>query len=490
MAGAIERWAVDLPPGEEPARFLAALEGGAVPDAAVPARAASAPPPADLEARSVVARLDEMLERIARLNPSLHAFITVDDEGARRRAGQLDAVPRRRRGPLHGLPIAVKDLCHVPGLPTTCGTKIPHYFTAAAECTVVTRLVAAGAINLGKLNMVELALGAFGDNENYGHVDNPWKSGHSAGGSSSGSAAAVSAGLVFGAVGSDTGGSIRLPAACCGIVGLKPTYGRVSRAGAMPLSWSLDHLGPMTRTVRDAALLLGIMAGHDPRDPTSSHRPVPDYLAGIESGIAGLRIGRPENHYVEGLDRDVEIALDRALAELARLGATVTRLRVPDPQPITDATTIIGRAESLVLHGAILRDRPDDLQPFTRERLAMGGSIPAYDYLQACRLRARLTREFLREVFAEVDLLVVPTTPEPAPSLIAALAGGPGEILQRSMRFARFTRPFNGLGLPVLALPCGFSREDLPLSMSIVGRPFDETTVLRAGYAYQQATQW
>ncbi|MBI4593216.1 MAG: amidase, partial [Candidatus Rokubacteria bacterium] len=238
---------------------------------------------------SALEAAEECLARVRRLDPGLRAFITVDADGARRAARALDAelAAGRVRGPLHGVPLAHKDLCHVRGLPTSCGTRTPEYFVAEHECTAVARLVAAGAITLGKLNMSELALGPFGDNVHHGDVQNPWRSGHCAGGSSSGSGAAVAAGLVPGALGSDTGGSIRLPAACCGVVGLKPTYGRVSRAGVMPLSWSNDHLGPLARTVRDAALLLGVMAGWDPEDATTSRRPVPDFLAALEGGVAG-----------------------------------------------------------------------------------------------------------------------------------------------------------------------------------------------------------
>ncbi|HXV92021.1 MAG TPA: amidase, partial [Pseudonocardia sp.] len=233
------------------------------------------------------------LERIDRLDPGLRSFITLDGDRALATARTLeaDATAGRWRGPLHGVPMAFKDLCAIPGLPTSGGTKTPDYFAPAPPCTAVVRLQAAGAVTLGKLNMTELALGPFGDNAHHGDVQNPWRAGHASGGSSSGSGAAVAAGLVAGALGTDTGGSIRLPAACCGIVGLKPTYGRVSRAGVMPLSWSLDHLGPMARTVRDVALLLGIIAGHDPRDATSSRRPVPDYLAALERPVRGLRIG-------------------------------------------------------------------------------------------------------------------------------------------------------------------------------------------------------
>lgn len=435
---------------------------------------------------------DACLARIERFDPTLRAFITVDAEGARRVAKERDAelAASRPRGPLHGVPLAYKDLCFLRGLPASCGTRTREYFIAERECATAARLTAAGAITLGKLNMAELALGPFGDNVHHGHVQNPWGRGRCAGGSSSGSGAAVAAGLAPGALGTDTGGSIRLPAACCGVVGLKPTYGRVSRAGVMALSWSNDHVGPLTRTVRDAALLLRVMAGPDPDDPTSSRRPVPDYLEGIARDLHGLRVGVPENYYFDGVDRGIVEAVQEAAQQLARLGATRVALRVPDPQPLVDVTGLITRAESAAIHARILKERPHELGSVVRARLEVGLHISAHDYLQALRLRARMARQFVREVFAVVDVLVAPTIPEPAP-LLAEITGAPVEaVIARMARFSRLTRPFNGLGLPVLALPCGFSREGLPLGLQIAGRPFDEATVLGVGHVYEQAAGW
>lgn len=432
------------------------------------------------------------LDRIARLDGRLRAFITLDADGALARAKALDAdlAAGRRRGPLHGVPLAYKDLCHVPGLPTSCGTKTAEYFTAETECTVVARLTAAGAVTLGKLNMTELALGPFGDNPHHGDVDNPWKGGHVAGGSSSGSGAAVAAGLAFGALGSDTGGSIRLPAACCGIVGIKPTYGRVSRAGAMALSWSLDHLGPMARTVRDAALMLEIVAGADPRDATSSPRPVGPLVSTLDRPPAGLRLGLPENYYFDGVAPEVRAAVEAAAHTLESLGARVHTLRLPDPATANDVANVIARSESAVIHSRVLRERPHELGAAVRTRLEVGLHVSAHDYLQACRLRARLTREFVAEVFAEVDAILAPAIPEPAPVLAEVARGPADEVVRRMGRFSRLTRPFNVLGLPVVALPCGFSAAGLPLSLQIVGRPFDEGTILRLAHAYEQASGW
>jgi aspartyl-tRNA(Asn)/glutamyl-tRNA(Gln) amidotransferase subunit A len=338
--------------------------------------------------------------------------------------------------------------------------------------------------------MTELALGPFGDNAHHGHAQNPWRPGHAAGGSSSGSGVAVAAGLALGALGSDTGGSIRLPAACCGIAGLKPTYGRVSRAGVMPLSWSNDHVGPMARTVRDVALMLGVIAGRDPLDATSSHRAVPAYTAGLDQGMAGLRVAVPENFFFQGLDAEMEAAVRGAVRVIAELGAEVEEIGVPDPSMMNDVCNIIARCESAAVHARLVRERPEELQPVVRARLELGFRISAHDYLQALRLRSRLTRAFIREVFGDVDVLVAPVIPQPAPPLAHATEGAVDELAERQGRFSRLTRPFNGLGLPALAMPCGFSREGLPLAFQIVGRPFGESTVLRAGAAYEQAAGW
>ena len=489
LVAAIERAAGDLGLAEEPARFLATLEAGA-PGADPPPRE---PPAATRSGEPRPGELTEAcLGRIERLDGRLRAFITVDAdrarEVARRRATEARA--GRRIGPLHGIPLAYKDLFAIRGLSASCGTQTDEYFIAEREATAVSRLEAAGAVTLGTLNMSELATGPFGDNAHRGDVQNPWRPGHVAGGSSSGSGAAVAAGLAFAALGTDTGGSIRLPAACCGIVGLKPTYGRVSRAGVMPLSWSLDHVGPMARTVRDAATLLAVIAGPDPYDATTSGRPVPDYAARLDQSIAGLRIGVPENFYWDGIDAEVEAAGREAVRLLGELGARVTDLPLPDPRILVDISNLIARCESAAVHGRLVREQPHALQPAVRARLEIGLQVTASDYLQATRLRARLTRAFIREVFGGVDVLVMPTIPEPAPALAAVKAGTTDEVVRRMGRFSRLTRPWNGLGLPALSLPCGVSAAGLPVGLQVVGRPFDEATVLRAGHAYEQAAGW
>ncbi len=269
---------------------------------------------------SPVEATEACLARIEALGPRLRAFVHVDAEAALRtaRIREAEAKAGRARGPLHGVPLAHKDLFVSGGRPASCGTAVPGYFRADQDATAVARLEAAGAITLGRLNLSELALGPFGDNAHHGDVETPWRPGHCAGGSSSGSGAAVAAGLVYGALGTDTGGSIRLPAACCGVVGIKPTYGRVSRAGGMPLSWSLDHVGPLARTVRDAAILLGVIGGADPRDATASPRPVPDYVGLLDRPIAGLRVGVPDRYYGDGLDGEVQTAVHGAIEDTPR----------------------------------------------------------------------------------------------------------------------------------------------------------------------------
>jgi aspartyl-tRNA(Asn)/glutamyl-tRNA(Gln) amidotransferase subunit A len=433
------------------------------------------------------------LDRIARLDPTLHAYITVDADGALAAAAVLEreAAAGAWRGPLHGVPLAHKDLFLIPGLPTSCGTRTPDYFVGAPPCTAVARLQAAGALTLGKLNMTELALGPFGDNAHHGDVQNPWRIGHVSGGSSSGSGAAVVAGLAAGALGTDTGGSIRLPAAACGVVGLKPTYGRVSRAGVMPLSWSYDHVGPLARTVRDAALMLATIAGVDPLDATSSRQPVPDYVAALDGSVAGLRIGVAGGFYADGLDATVTAALAEAVTVLGGLGARVEPLAVPDPGPIVSGSSnVMVRAESAAIHSRLLKERPGELQPAVRDRMAPGLTVTAYDYLQGQRLRAQLTREFIDAVFSRVDVLATPTIPEPAPALAQVKAGATADVIARMGRFSRLTRPFNALGLPALSLPCGAAPDGRPLALQLVGRPFDEATLLRLGHAYERATAW
>jgi aspartyl-tRNA(Asn)/glutamyl-tRNA(Gln) amidotransferase subunit A len=301
------------------------------------------------------------------------------------------------------------------------------------------------------------------------------------GGSSSGSGAALAAGLAFGALGSDTGGSIRGPAAFCAIAGLKPTYGRTSRAGVVTLSWTLDHTGPMARTVEDCAVLLHALAGHDPADPASSPAPVGDYLTQLRQGIRGLRVGVPRAYFFEGADAEVEKAFEQALATLRGLGATVTDVEIPSIETSWAFLAIL-MAEAFAYHEHDLRAHPELYGDVLRERLLAGGLITGPEYVQAQRLRARLRAE-MADVLTRVDVLATPTTPKPAPTFAA--------VWDPNFGFPKSNMaPFNMTGLPALAVPCGFSSQGLPLSLQLAGRPFDEATVLRVGHAYEQATEW
>jgi aspartyl-tRNA(Asn)/glutamyl-tRNA(Gln) amidotransferase subunit A len=407
------------------------------------------------------------LDRIARLDPALGAFVAVDPDRALAEARALDAEVRagRVRGPLHGVPVAYKDLCVVAGLPTRCGTAARDYFPGGGESDVVGRLRAAGAVTLGKVTMTELAMGTFGENRAQGTPRNPWDAARVPGGSSSGSAVAVAAGLAPLAVGSDTGGSIRIPAACCGLWGLKPTYDLVSRGGVMPLAPSLDHLGPFARTPEDLGLALAAMTGGAPAPaaPPSASRVV---------------VGVARDGYFGDCHAAVEAALDEAERTLARAGAAVERLPVPDPGALMDATTVIVRREAALAHGAALRERPEDLQPFTRARLEAGLAIPDADYRAALAALARLRAEFLAAVFARVDVLLAPIVPEPPPALAEVTAGTPAEVQARMTRWSRFARIFNGLGVPTLAVPCGLSADGLPVAVQAAARPGEDRALL------------
>ena len=425
------------------------------------------------------------ISRIDRLNGALRAFITPTAEYARQRAELLDAelAAGRDRGALHGIPIAVKDLFLTRGVRTTCGSLVYENYVPAHNATVIERLEAAGAVMLGKLNMHELAYGITSANPHFGAVCNPWDTERSPGGSSGGSGAAVAANFVYGALGSDTGGSIRIPASFCGTVGLKPTYGRVSRYGALPLAYTLDHVGPLARTVRDTALMLNYIAGHDKRDPSSSRYPVVDYVPDDDCSIRGLRIGFPENFFFEELDPDVESAVRGALARAAALGAEVKPVWMPDMEAVNAVARMILLAEA----SAVLEPHLEHPQRFgadVRALLDQGRLIPATDYINAQRLRRKMRRDFAR-VWSEVDVLVSPTTPNTAPRIgeMAVRLGGRDEDVR--LATTRLVRSFNLLGCPALSIPCGLSGAGLPIGLQIAGPPYEDALVLRVGAALE-----
>jgi aspartyl-tRNA(Asn)/glutamyl-tRNA(Gln) amidotransferase subunit A len=423
-----------------------------------------------------------LLERIERLEPKLHAFVTLTADRALADAKAAEAaIVQGDPRPLLGIPIAYKDLYATRGIRTTAGSAVLADWVPAGDATCVARLQSAGCVMLGKLITHEFAFGIQFPGHRFPPARNPWNLDHIPGGSSSGSGAALAAGLTVGSLGSDTGGSIRGPASFSGIVGLKPTYGRCSRAGVVTLSWTLDHTGPMTRTVEDCAYLLGALAGHDAADPASSRAPVGDYLSGLEQGIGGLRVGVPRAYFFDDVQLEVTAAFERALATLRELGASVVDIEIPSMRT-APAFMAIMLAEAFAYHERDLRERPQLYGEVLREKLLAGALVSAAEYVQAQRLRAQLQGE-AREALWRVDVLATPTTLSPAPTFAT--------VLRPDFPFARSNMaPFNMTGLPALALPCGFSASGLPLSLQFAGRPFDEATVLRAGHAYEQATQW
>jgi aspartyl-tRNA(Asn)/glutamyl-tRNA(Gln) amidotransferase subunit A len=423
-----------------------------------------------------------LLARIERLDPVLHAFVTrtADRALADARAAE-EALGRGDGRALLGIPVAHKDIYLTRGIRTTGGSALLADWIPEDDATCVRRWREAGTVLLGKLITHEFAFGIQFPGHRFTPARNPWNPDHIPGGSSSGSGAALAAGLVCGATGSDTGGSIRGPAAFCGIVGLKPTYGRASRAGVLALSWTLDHTGPLARTVEDCAYLLQAMAGHDPADPASSRAPVDDYLAPLARDIRGVRIGVPRAYFFEGIDAEIERAFEEALETLRRLGAEVRDVQIPSLHA-THSFLLILMAEAFAYHERDIRQHPELYGDVLRERILTGALVTAAEYTQAQRIRAEICRE-TADVLRDVDVLVTPTTLKPATPF--TLAQDPDLGFPRSNM-----PPFNLTGLPTLALPCGFSSSGLPLSLQLSGRPFDEGTVLRVGHAYEQATTW
>jgi aspartyl-tRNA(Asn)/glutamyl-tRNA(Gln) amidotransferase subunit A len=442
---------------------------------------------------SPVAVVETFLGRIAARDATLKAFITVtaDEalEAARRAEAELAA--GRARGALHGVPIGVKDLFDTAGVKTTGGSKILADRVPRGDATVVARLKAAGAIVIGKLNMHEFAYGPEGLNAHYGTARNPWDAGRAriAGGSSSGSGVAVAAGLAPATLGSDTGGSIRIPAALCGITGIKPTYGRVSRHGVLPLAWTMDHAGPMARTAADCALLLGVMAGHDPADLSTSPRPVPDYVSALTGDVRGLRVGLLRDFFVAGSAPPVAGAVEDAARLLERLGAVVDEVNLATVGHVAAASFAIVAAEALAYHAEWLRARPTDYQPDVRERLKMGAFVTGVHYVRGQQVRELVRRE-IDAVLATHDVLLAPSTPFAAPVLGETETQLNGVTTDVRSQLIRLTRPFNFSGHPACSVPCGFTPDGLPIGMQIVGRSFDEGTVLRVADAYQRATDW
>jgi aspartyl-tRNA(Asn)/glutamyl-tRNA(Gln) amidotransferase subunit A len=425
------------------------------------------------------------LRRIEALNPSLNAFITVVGEQALVVARQIEAEQRRGvfRGPLHGIPVAVKDNIDTAGIRTTAASELFKDRVPSEDADVVRRLKNAGAILLGKTNLHEFAYGGSSAVSYFKPVHNPWALDRVAGGSSGGSAAATAAGLCFGALGTDTAGSVRLPASYCGVVGFKPTYGRVSNRGVIPLSWTLDHVGVLCRTVEDAALMLGVIAGYDESDPTTVDAAVPDYARAFKMDPAKLRLGVPRALFFEGVDAEVTKAVDAALGVLSKLVASVEEITLPStPISFDEIYARVRSVEAYTYHSQWIRESPEKYQAVTRQRiLENSAKVTMTGYVEA-RLQVDRLRREIRKTLTKVDLLVTPTMPRsPVP---ITQGDEPGAVSTHN------TLPFDILGLPTISVPCGFTSSGLPIGLQISGAPFAEPTVLQLAQVYEQATDW
>ena len=427
-----------------------------------------------------------LFERVRAYQSAYDVFIRPMEAEAMREAEQAEAEIKagRWRGPMHGVPYALKDIIDAAGVPTTAHSKILADNVAKSDATTTRKLREAGAVLMGKVSTHEFAIGGPSFDLPWPPARNPWNRAHHPGGSSSGSGAGLAAGFFPAALGTDTGGSVRNPASSNGIVGLKPTYGRVSRAGVVPLSFSLDHVGPMTRTVEDNAILLNVIAGYDPADPAGAHAPTQDYTQRLKDGVKGVRIGVIRRFYTKDLEATPEMAkgIEDALLVLKDLGAEVREIDVGPLQEYATVNRVILMSEAYAVHEKWLQERPQDYGALARERLLAGAFYRAVDYIQALRRRAVLVKRF-NDALADLDVAITASSMDPACAI-----ENPEEFERTYPRQAR--APFNLTGSPALALPTGFSSQGLPLSMQIVGKPFGEATVYRVGYAYEQATDW
>jgi aspartyl-tRNA(Asn)/glutamyl-tRNA(Gln) amidotransferase subunit A len=431
------------------------------------------------------------LDRTAQWQSRLNAFMTIETDEALKAAGQADAALAKgnSRGALHGVPLAHKDMYYDAGKVVTCGSKIRRDSVATTTSTALQRLKDAGTVRLGSLQMAEFAYGPTGHNAHFGAVHNPWNVDHITGGSSSGSGAAVAARLTSAALGSDTGGSVRMPAHFCGVTGLKTTVGRVSRAGAMPLSQSLDTVGPLAQSAEDCALLLGLMAGADPEDPTAIAGALPDYMAATKQPMQGITIGVPTAFYVDDLDGEVARVLDETIATLKREGAAIVKVELPDQRQLSSASQLVLAVEAAAFHKRWMIERPQDYGPQVLMRLQNGLAVPAVSYLEAMRWRGAALSAHAAAT-AGVDAVIAPVSPIPAPTIVESDVGNSPEADAVLPRITRFTRPVNYLGVPALSIPCGFTRSGLPVGLQLIGRSFDEATLLRIGAAFQRATDF
>ncbi len=425
------------------------------------------------------------LDRIRQVDPLLNSFITLTAETALADARQAGEQIHRGDylGPLHGIPLALKDLYETRGVRTTAGSKVFGQYVPDQDAVTVQRLKTSGAILLGKLNMHEIALGVTNVNPHFGACRNPWDRERVSGGSSGGCAVALAGRLCYGALGSDTGGSIRIPASLCGIVGLKPTYGRVSLRGVIPLSWNLDHAGPMARTVHDTAMLLQAIAGYDPLDPGSIDIPVDDYLNQITVGMRGVRIALAAGEFFQKADPEVLQSVEAAARVCAELGAHVKKVDFPQAHQAARANSLMVPSDAAAFYQKQLEENPQLFGADVLQRLQTGAAFTSTDYALARRTQAELRRVF-EAFFADFDLLLTPTTAVAAPPI-----SGPDAVEQARL-LTRFTAPFNLTGLPAISIPCGFTSDGLPIGLQMVSRPWAEVSLLQAAYAYEQATNW
>ncbi len=428
-----------------------------------------------------------MLERIEELDGRLKSYATVIAEQAMAAAQEAEREINTGtyRGPLHGIPIAVKDLCFTKGVRTMGAAKVLEDHVPEFDSTVITKLKAAGSILLGKLNLTEGAMGGY--NPEFDIPKNPWNPNRWTGSSSSGSGVATAAGLCIGSLGSDTGGSIRFPSAACGVVGIKPTWGRVSRYGVLALAESMDHVGPMTRSVADAAIMLEVIAGADPNDPTSLPDPVPNMLEGIGRDLQGIRVGFDEHYATNDIDTELAGAVRAGVGILADQGAEIIEVQLPDVDEYVSAWPTLCSAGAVAAHAATYPSQRDAYGPWFRGWLDMGARVTGADYARADNLRAACTGH-LRRVFEGIDVLVCPSMSAPPHIVTPELLYGPKE--DRPTKFQRFTVPFDYNGAPTLSVPCGMNSEGLPLSIQFVGKHLTEPLLCQVGHAYESATPW
>ena len=426
------------------------------------------------------------------LQPQVNAFVRFDEETAlaTARACDADIAKGKWRGPLHGVPLAHKDMYYRKGLISTCGSKIRKDWVAPVTASVLEKLDAAGAVQIGTLNMTEFAYGPTGQNAFLGDAKNPWNTDYLTGGSSSGAGVSVAARMVYGALGSDTGGSVRLPASICGVTVMKTTFGLVSRAGAMPLSQSLDTVGPLTRTVADNALMLSVIAGHDVRDPATVADAVPDYMAQLTQPVKGLRIGMPKGYFDAAMEPAVAARMRAALAVYRTLGCELVEVAMPDLDAANAAGFLLTWGDVIAIHGAWMRDRPDDYTPQTRGRIQMTLGVTMQGFADAQRVRGLLLREFCASVFTKCDALLAPVLSFEVPKLSDVDVSGGANMMRILNEITRLMRPVNVLGLPALSVPAGFTANGLPCGFQLIGRPFAEARLYQLGHAYESETNF